>query len=134
MELIELFDEWDELTKLVAEGHVDKAAFRDACTEWLVDMSPCGTWMEENLQPGDGDHELLAAPEFEHIEHTAGIELPCCVAGGEPCEEDDCGCDLTWMIPDDRPGAVALTVWDLRKTGERYRFAALLREGADHAD
>ncbi len=63
------------------------------------------------------------------VAHLCGTGLP----GGEPCEEDDCGCDLTWLIPDDRPGSVALTVWDLQKAAARYRAAAERRE-ATHAD
>lgn len=121
MDLTELHNGWDGLTTLLARGHVDKAAFRDACTQWLMD---CMLW--ENGAPvlmNGGSECYLAAPEMEHIEHVTGIEVPSCVADlGRRCEPG-CSCETVWMIPDDRPEAIPLTVWDLAKAEYRHRRA-----------
>jgi hypothetical protein len=128
VELTELYNDWDDLTTLLAQGHVDKAAFRDACTEWLVD---CMLW--ENGAPAlmSGGTECdLAAPEPDHIQYTTGIEVPSCVADtGRRCEPD-CACEQVWMIPDDRPGAIQLTVWELSEA--EYRHWRARRHEGEH--
>ena len=120
MELIAL-DVDGEVCTLLAIGHVDKAAFRDACTQWLTD---CMLWEGGSPKLMDGGTECyLAAPEPEHIEHTTGIKVPICVADmGRRCEPE-CKCEPVWIIPDDRREAIPLTVWELWKAEIRHSSA-----------